>query len=262
MMNANQLRMLQQMMQAQQQADEGLVHFKAGRMEFSEASRMVTADKKPGLVKLVRVNNRSKKKKKKKKKKKENTHQTLIFADDGVTHFQWQNRISSNVDLDIMLFPNTAAFEKVSECTDGRVFVLRFGKCVHVYISFFLKIYRIINNVETTIEKCVCVFFLMLQSGVKHFFWMQEGSDEKDKEYLENVNKLCRGESLSGENSNNANSNSSTASGGALSYEQQLQQAMLHSLQVLSIINQKQQQKKFNFFCFVLLIGYFFKNFE
>jgi len=97
-----------------------------------------------------------------------------IKDETGVFHLTWHNRISKQQELDLTIFPGTAKWEKVEECKDGRVFLLR-----------------------------------LLDAKRKHFFWMQEPTDEKDEEYSTNINKLCQGQSLGDEKANDSN----TASG-------------------------------------------------
>ncbi|ETO08653.1 adhesion regulating molecule [Reticulomyxa filosa] len=67
--------------------------------------------------------------------------------------------MSNAMEIDILLFPDTGIFEKVHECTDGRVFVLR-----------------------------------MLENNRKTFIWMQEPLDNNDLIHYHNINRLCRGE--------------------------------------------------------------------
>ena len=132
------------------------MEFRAGRAFLDEQTRMVTADKKRGKIKLIK-------------------------DEQGILKFQWFNRISKQKELDLMLMPTTAKWEKVNECTDGRVFLLR-----------------------------------MIGSNRKHFFWMQEPKDDKDDEYSTNINKLCNGESLSDDKSGSSSSSSNNASAGSV----------------------------------------------
>lgn len=145
-----QLRALQQMFQQQAAKDDGLVTFRAGRLFQDETTKLVTADKKRGRVKCTK-------------------------DERGLFHFLWFNRINGQQELDLTIFPGTASWEKVDECKDGRVFLLR-----------------------------------LLDANRKHFFWMQETTDEKDEEYSTNINKLCKGLPLGDEKSNDSN----TATGG------------------------------------------------
>merc|ERR1712154_318742 len=72
----------------------------------------------------------------------------------------------------------SAKWERVAECTDGRVFLLR-----------------------------------LTGSNRKHFFWMQEPDTEKDAQYTTNINKLCNGESLSDSADSSAAGTSGAAAG-------------------------------------------------
>jgi len=135
--NQRQLRALQQMMMTQtNHEDDGLLSFRAGQSFMDEHTKMVTADPKRGKIKFIK-------------------------DDAGVLHLEWLNRISHQKELDLMIFPHSATWQKVKECTDGRVYLLR-----------------------------------MLDSNKKHFFWMQEPNDEKDDLYATQINKLCNGQSI------------------------------------------------------------------
>lgn len=154
-LNPRQLQALQQMFAQKQATADGLVEFRAGRAFLDEQTRMVTADKKRGKIKLIK-------------------------DEQGILKFQWFNRISKQKELDLMLMPTTAKWEKVNECKDGRVFLLR-----------------------------------MISANRKHFFWMQEPKDDKDDEYSTNINKLCNGESIGDNKSSSSNSANNASSGGA-----------------------------------------------
>jgi len=132
--------------------DAGLVSFRAGRLFLDENTKMVTADKKRGKIKLSK-------------------------DEQGLLKFQWFNRISNQKELDLTVFPTSAKWEKVSECTDGRVFLLR-----------------------------------MMGSNRKHFFWMQEPKDDKDEEIFTNINKLCNGESIGDKKPDESSSEQTTSS--------------------------------------------------
>lgn len=142
--NPQQIRAIQAMFAQQAGQEDGLVSFRAGRLFQDETTKLVTADKKRGKVKCVK-------------------------DQQGIFNFQWFNRISHEKELELSIFPGAASWEKVPECKDGRVFLLR-----------------------------------MTGSNRKHFFWMQEPEDEKDEEYSTNINKLCQGKSLGDEKSNDA----------------------------------------------------------
>merc|ERR1719216_696675 len=120
---------------------------------MDESSKIVTADKKRGKIKLLK-------------------------DERGLLKFQWWNRISNQKELDLTVFPSSAKWERIKECTDGRVYILR-----------------------------------MTGTNRKHFFWMQEPDEEKDEEYATNINKLCEGKALGDEKTND--SANPAAAGGA-----------------------------------------------
>merc|ERR1711981_1249160 len=74
-------------------------------------------------------------------------------GEDQLMHFKWKDRTSGTVEDDLIIFPDDVEFKKVSQCTTGRVFILKFKN-----------------------------------STRKLFFWMQEPKDEKDDEFCKKVN--------------------------------------------------------------------------
>jgi 26S proteasome regulatory subunit N13 len=94
-----------------------LVAFKAGRLQRRENTNWVD----PALTKGALQ---------------------LLVADDGLLHFQWRNRVTNTVEdvrvrvmhlicgltciKDLIIFPNEASFEKVSQAAGGRTYVLKF----------------------------------------------------------------------------------------------------------------------------------------
>merc|ERR1712008_320448 len=68
-------------------------------------------------------------------------------GEDQLMHFKWQDRTTSTVEDDLIIFPDDVEFKKVSQCTTGRVFILKFKS-----------------------------------TSRKLFFWMQEPKDDKDEE--------------------------------------------------------------------------------
>merc|ERR1719232_1859353 len=74
-------------------------------------------------------------------------------GDDQLMHFKWKDRTSGNVEDDLIIFPEDVEFKKVTQCTTGRVFILKFKS-----------------------------------SSRKLFFWMQEPKDDKDEEFCKKVN--------------------------------------------------------------------------
>ncbi|XP_041112491.1 proteasomal ubiquitin receptor ADRM1-like [Polyodon spathula] len=112
-----------------------LVEFRAGKMSLKGST--VTPDKRKGQVYVQQT-------------------------DDSLIHFCWKDRTSGNVDDDLIIFPDDCEFKKVSQCTTGRVFVLKF------------------------------------KAGSKRlFFWMQPKSD-KDEENCRKVNEFLNNPPIPG----------------------------------------------------------------
>ncbi|KAL1020657.1 hypothetical protein UPYG_G00002960 [Umbra pygmaea] len=113
-----------------------LVEFRAGKMTLKGST--VTPDKRKGTVYVQQT-------------------------DDSLIHFCWKDRGSGNVDDDLIIFPDDCEFKKVSQCTTGRVFVLKF------------------------------------KAGSKRlFFWMQEPKSDKDEEYCRKVNEYLNNPPMPG----------------------------------------------------------------
>ncbi|XP_068589637.1 proteasomal ubiquitin receptor ADRM1 isoform X1 [Cebidichthys violaceus] len=113
-----------------------LVEFRAGKMTLK--GNVVTPDKRKGTVYVQQ-------------------------SDDSLIHFCWKDRTTGNVDDDLIIFPDDCEFKKVSQCTTGRVFVLKF------------------------------------KAGSKRlFFWMQEPKTDKDDEYCRKVNEYLNNPPIPG----------------------------------------------------------------
>merc|ERR1712088_1027829 len=132
-------------------ASKALVEFRAGKMNMS-ASNLVTPDKRKGQVMVEQ-------------------------GDDQLMHFKWKDRTTGTVEDDLIIFPNDVEFKKVSQCTTGRVFILKFKN-----------------------------------STRKLFFWMQEPKDDKDEEFCKKVNDYLNNPPAPG--SNNSRGGSGGSSGG------------------------------------------------
>ncbi|KAK6967714.1 adhesion regulating molecule 1 [Biomphalaria glabrata] len=74
-------------------------------------------------------------------------------SDDSLMHFCWKDRSSGVVEDDLIIFPDDIEFQHVSQCTTGRVYVLKFKS-----------------------------------SSRKFFFWLQEPKADKDEDNCKKVN--------------------------------------------------------------------------
>ena len=82
---------------------KALVEFRCGKMTFNETTKMVSPDKRKGLLMVTQ-------------------------SDDQLMHLQWKERGSGSGSLedDLILMPDDVEFKAVPACTTGRVFVLKF----------------------------------------------------------------------------------------------------------------------------------------
>ncbi|VVC29005.1 UCH-binding domain,26S proteasome complex ubiquitin receptor, subunit Rpn13 [Cinara cedri] len=117
---------------------KNLVEFRAGKM--SMRGKTVYPDKRKGLVYI---------------------HQ----SDDSLIHFCWKDRTTGAVEDDLIIFPDDCEFKFVSQCTTGRVYVLKFKS-----------------------------------SSKKQFFWLQEPSKDKDEENCRRVNDVMNNPPAPGSN--------------------------------------------------------------
>ncbi|XP_038577671.1 proteasomal ubiquitin receptor ADRM1 isoform X2 [Micropterus salmoides] len=113
-----------------------LVEFRAGKMTLK--GNVVTPDKRKGTVYIQQ-------------------------SDDSLIHFCWKDRTTGNVDDDLIIFPDDCEFKRVSQCTTGRVYVLKF------------------------------------KAGSKRlFFWMQEPKTDMDEEHCRKVNEYLNNPPIPG----------------------------------------------------------------
>jgi 26S proteasome regulatory subunit N13 len=105
-----------------------LVEVRAGKMNLK--GRMVCPDKRKGLLYVYQ-------------------------SDDSLMHFCWQDRTTGIVEDDLIIFPDDCEYIKVSQCTTGRVYLLKFKS-----------------------------------SNRKFFFWLQEPRTDKDDENCKRINEL------------------------------------------------------------------------
>jgi len=80
---------------------KALVEFRAGKMSMNAATKLVTPDKRKGLL-------------------------SVLQADDQLMHLQWKDRTSGSIEDDLIIFPDDVELKAVPACTTGRVFVLKF----------------------------------------------------------------------------------------------------------------------------------------
>ncbi|KAH9619719.1 hypothetical protein KSS87_020600 [Heliosperma pusillum] len=79
--------------------EDVILQFRAGKMSFE--GKLVTPDSRKGFVHITR-------------------------GEDGLTHFQWLDRVTHVVEDDQIVFPQEAVFEKVEQAP-GRVYILKFN---------------------------------------------------------------------------------------------------------------------------------------
>eukprot|EP01128_Nolandella_sp_AFSM9_P009490 TRINITY_DN608_c0_g2_i1.p1 TRINITY_DN608_c0_g2~~TRINITY_DN608_c0_g2_i1.p1 ORF type:complete len:362 (+),score=127.85 TRINITY_DN608_c0_g2_i1:22-1086(+) len=114
-----------------EQKTDNLLQVKAGQMTMDATTKTVSASKRKGLIILKKGN-------------------------DDLLHFMWKDRVTGQLEHDLILFPSDASFLPVKEA-EGRVYVLKFNTSDRVL-----------------------------------FFWLQELSTETDKETVEKIQQLLK----------------------------------------------------------------------
>merc|ERR1712088_280853 len=102
-------------------------------------------------------------------------------GDDQLMHFKWKDRTTSTVEDDLIIFPDDVEFKKVSQCTTGRVFILKFKS-----------------------------------TSRKLFFWMQEPKDDKDEELCKKDNDFLNNPPAPGSSRSRGNSMGGSGGSGGL----------------------------------------------
>jgi 26S proteasome regulatory subunit N13 len=78
---------------------KSLVEFRAGKMSLKD--KMVTPDKRKGLIYIYQ-------------------------SDDSLMHFCWKDRTTDAIEDDLMIFPDDVEVKKITQCTTGRVYLMKF----------------------------------------------------------------------------------------------------------------------------------------
>jgi len=115
----------------QQKTTKNLIEFKAGKMV--QKGKMVHPDTRKGTIYVYK-------------------------SDDSLTHFCWKDRSTGEVVDDLIIFPDDADFSRVTQCTTGRVYIMKFRS-----------------------------------SNRRFFCWMQEPKEDQDEEKCKKVNEILNG---------------------------------------------------------------------
>jgi hypothetical protein len=117
----------------QGQKSKFLVELKAGKM-FRDTNNLVRPDNRRGLVYLKKS------------------------PEDSLLHFCWKDRKSNQEEDDLIIFPDDAKWQRITQCTTGRVYVLKFKS-----------------------------------SSQRLFFWLQEPNVDNDENLAKKINDLMNG---------------------------------------------------------------------
>lgn len=129
-------------------SSKNLVEFRAGKMHMK--GKMVHPDKRKGLVYLYQ-------------------------SDDSLMHYCWKDRTTGSVEEDLIIFPDDCEYKRVTACTSGRVYVLKFRSTTR-----------------------------------RLFFWMQEPKTDKDDEICRKINDLLNNPPAPGSHSTPSRSGGSS----------------------------------------------------
>lgn len=131
-------------------------------------------------------------------------------GDDQLMHFKWKDRTSGDIEDDLIIFPDDIEFKRVTQCTTGRVYILKFKS----------------NN-------------------RKLFFWMQEPKTDKDDEYCKKINDVLNNPPPPG--SSSSRQGGSSGSGGGLGIPG-LDLNNLGDSELQSLLNNMNQQQLMQLF--------------
>merc|ERR1719323_795035 len=106
-------------------------------------------------------------------------------SEDRLIHFIWKDRNSNKIEDDLIIFPDDIEFSRVSKCTTGRVYVLKFKSSPR-------RMFFWMQEPSDKKDKYFCNKvnqYLNKLPVSECFFWMQEPSDKKDKYFCNKVNQ-------------------------------------------------------------------------
>jgi len=117
----------------------------------------------------------------------------LIYVyqtDDSLMHFCWKDRTTGTVEEDLIVFPEDCEYQRIKQCTTGRVFALKFRS-----------------------------------TSRRLFFWLQEPKTDKDDEYCRKINDLLNNPPTPG-----SHSTPSRGAGGSSGLSGELRDSELQSI--------------------------------
>jgi len=99
---------------ASSSSSKALVEFRAGKMQMASGTKLVTPDKRKGMVQIEKGN-------------------------DNLMHFKWKDRGTGTVEDDLIIFPDDIEYTRVKQCTTGRVYVLKFKSSPSRRMFFWMQ---------------------------------------------------------------------------------------------------------------------------